>query len=369
MRLLIGQTGAPTSVVNASLRGFLAGAEGHDVLALRGGPDGLVDGRFTPVTLADVPPEWTRRGGSWLGAGRRAVTDDDLDAAVATLAEHRVDGVALIGGNGTMALLGALTDRAERAGLPLYTVGIPKTVDNDLVGVDHCPGFGSAARYLTTVVPDLARDHAAMRSIEPVRIVETLGRSVGWLALAATWHREDPAHAPHLVLLPEVPFDRAEFLRRIADTLDAHGRAFVVTSEGAARELTDEPFDAVNHTRILMGGVSRRLAALVTAELGVVARGEVLGMVQRSAGALASEVDRREAAEAGRRAARLLAEQATGLMVGLHRTGTDPYAAGYDPVPLADVAGRTRPVPPEWCTTDPADLDDFHRWLAPLVTE
>lgn len=367
MRLLIGQTGAPTAVVNASLRGFLEGAEGHEVLALRGGPDGLVDGRLTPVTLADVPPAWTHRGGSWLGAGRRAVTGDDLDAAVATLAEHRVDGVALIGGNGTMALLRALTERAEQAGLPLCTAGIPKTVDNDLVGVDHCPGFGSAARYLTRVVPDLARDHAAMRAIEPVRIVETLGRSVGWLALAATWHREDPAHAPHLVLLPEVPFDRADFLRQVDDALHAHGRAFVVTSEGAARELTDEPFEAANHTRILLGGVSRRLAALVTAELGVAARGEVLGMVQRSAGALAGDVDRREATEAGRHAARLLADGRSGLMVGLHRVGTDPYAAGYDPVPLAQVAGHTRPVPAPWRTTDPADLGDFHDWLTPLI--
>ncbi|MEU2611019.1 diphosphate--fructose-6-phosphate 1-phosphotransferase [Micromonospora sp. NPDC007271] len=367
MRLLIGQTGAPTSVVNASLRGFLEGATEHEVLALRGGPDGLVDGRFTPVGLADVPAECTRRGGSWLGAGRRAVTGEDLDTAVRVLAERGIDGVALIGGNGTMALLRALTERAAAAGLPLCTVGIPKTVDNDLVGVDHCPGYGSAARYLTSVVPDLARDHAAMRAIEPVRVVETLGRSVGWLALAATWHREDPAHAPHLVLLPEVPFDRAEFLRRVAEALDAHGRAFVVTSEGAARELTTEPFDAVNHTRILMGGVARKLAELVTAELGVVARGEVLGMVQRAAGALASEVDRHEAAEAGRRAARLLADRATGVMVGLHRTGNTPYEVSYDPLPLAEVAGQARPVPERWRTDDPAHLDDFYQWLTPLL--
>ena len=367
MRLLIGQTGAPTSVVNASLRGFLEGAAGHEVFALRGGPDGLVDGRFTPVSLADVPPAVTGRGGSWLGAGRRAVTSEDLDTAVAMLAEHRIDGVSLIGGNGTMALLRALTERAEAAGLPLRTVGIPKTVDNDLAAVDHCPGFGSAARYLTKVVPDLARDHAAMRAIEPVRIVETLGRSVGWLALAATWHREDPEHAPHLVLLPEVPFDRAEFLDRVADSLATNGRAFVVVSEGAASELTDEPFQAVNHTRILLGGVSRTLAALVSAELGVVARGEVLGMVQRCAGALASEVDRQEATEVGRQAARLLADRASGVMVGLHRAATGPYTARYDPVPLAAVAGQTRSVPEPWRTGDPNELNDFYEWLTPLV--
>ncbi|KXK62798.1 hypothetical protein AWW66_06325 [Micromonospora rosaria] len=367
MRLLIGQTGAPTAVVNASLHGFLSAAAGHEVLALRGGPDGLVAGAFTPVTPADVPAAATRRGGSWLGAGRRAVTVDDLDAALDSLDRHEVDGVSLIGGNGTMALLHALGERAAARGRPLVTVGIPKTVDNDLVGVDHSPGYASAARYLTRVVPDLARDHAAMAGVEPVRIVETLGRSVGWLALAATWHADDPAHAPHLVLLPEVPFDRTVFLDRVADALATHGRAFVVVSEGAAPGLTDEPFHAGNHTRILLGGVSRVLAGTVGAELGVAARGEVLGMTQRSAGALASEVDRREATEVGRRAARLLLDRAGGVLVGLHRRPGDSYDVGYDPVPLADVAGRTRTVPEQWRTTHPTELDDFHRWLEPLL--
>ncbi|WP_107074473.1 6-phosphofructokinase [Micromonospora sp. MH33] len=364
MRLLIGQTGAPTSVVNASLRGFLEAAADHDVLALRGGPDGLVEGRLTPVTAADVPVAATRHGGSWLGAGRRAVTEEDLDTALDVLAANGVEGLALIGGNGTMALLHALANRAAATGRELSVVGIPKTVDNDLVGVDHCPGYGSAARYLTKVVPDLARDHAAMSGIEPVRIVETLGRSVGWLALAATWHRDDPAYAPHLVLIPELTFDRAAFLTAVRDALRTHGRAFVVVSEGAASELTDDPFEAVNHTRIILGGVSRALAGLVSTELGVAARGEVLGMVQRSSGALASDVDRAEAAEAGRHAAKLLADRATGLMVGLHRSAGQ---TGYDPVPLAEVAGRTRPVPPQWRSTNPADLGDFHDWLSPLL--
>ena len=360
MRLLIGQTGAPTSVVNASLRGFLEGAAGHDVLALRGGPDGLVEGRFTPVTVDDVPAAVTRHGGSWLGAGRRAVTEADLDVALAQLKKSGVEGIALIGGNGTMALLHAL---GERAGDDLAVIGIPKTVDNDLAVIDHSPGYASAARYLTSVVPDLARDHEAMRGIEQVRIVETLGRSVGWLALAATLS-DDPAYAPHLVLIPEIGFDRTGFLSAVEAALSAHGRAFVVVSEGAAGELTDEPFEAVNHTRILLGGVSRRLAALVHTELDVAARGEVLGMAQRSTGALASAVDRAEAGEAGRHAAKLLADRATGLMVGLHRVGGQTT---YDPVPLAEVAGRTRPVPPRWRSTNPADLGDFYDWLSPLL--
>lgn len=243
---------------------------------------------------------------------------------------------------------------------------MPKTIDNDLQLVDHTPGFPSAARFLASVVPDLARDHAAMAGVEPVRVVETLGRSAGWLALAATWHRDDPAHAPHLVLLPESTFDRDRFLASVETAVQDHGRAFVVVSEGVALGGEDEPFHAHNHTRLLHGGVSRSLAALVSDELGLPARGEVLGMVQRSASALASELDVREAGEIGRHAARLALDGATGVMAGLvpdASTGSTTLAE----LPLDTVAGRGRPVPDHWVTDDPLELASFHDWLAPLI--
>lgn len=366
MRVAIGQTGAPTPVVDATVRGVLDRAAAAEVLAVRGGPDGLVAGRLEPVLPGDGPKPGAR-GGSWLGAGRRAVTEEDLHEIVAQLGRHCVDVLLLVGGNGTMALLEAVGRTAASLGSSLSVVGVPKTVDNDLQVVDHTPGFPSAARFLASVVPDLARDHAAMSGVEAVRIVETLGRSAGWLALAATWHREDAAYAPHVVLLPEAEFDADRFLGRVDAALADHGRAFVVVSEGVQAGEAREPFDAQNHTQLLHGGVARRLAQLVEDRLGVPTRGEVLGMAQRSTSALASELDVREAGELGRRAAGLALDGVSGVMAGIVR---DPEAGGSTrmaEVELSAVAGLGRPVPDHWVTDDPRELDTFHDWLAPLI--
>jgi 6-phosphofructokinase 1 len=366
MRLAIGQTGAPTTVVDATVRGVLDGAAAAEVLAVRGGPNGLVHGRLEPVAAGDGPKPGPR-GGSWLGAGRRAVTEADLGEIVLHLERHGVDVLILIGGNGTMALLEAVGSTAAAVGSSLRVVGVPKTIDNDLQVVDHTPGFPSAARFLAAVVPDLARDHAAMSGVEPVRVIETLGRSAGWLALAATWHRDDEAHAPHLVLLPEAPFDQDRFLGAVDTALRRHGRAFVVVSEGVDAGEDREPFHAHNHTQLLHGGVARHLAGLVGDRLGLPARGEVLGMVQRSASALASELDVREAGELGRHAARLALDGATGVMAGIMREPSAGRPSHLAEIDLTAVAGQGRPVPDRWVTDDPRELDSFHDWLAPLI--
>ncbi|WP_106536265.1 6-phosphofructokinase [Haloactinopolyspora alba] len=373
MRVVLGQTGAPTTVVNRSVAGFLDGASGHEVLLARGGPDALVAGAFDAP--ARMPGDAERAGGSWLGGGRRATTPEDVDRIVTALAGQRVDGLCLIGGNGTMALLDAVSERARARGVALRVVGIPKTIDNDLDGVDHAPGFASAARFLSAVLPDIARDHRAMRSVEPVRIVETMGRSTGWLALAATLPA-DPDHPVHRVYIPELAFDRDDFVADVDRLVGRHGRALVVVSEGVAPELTAQPIHDTNHTRLLAGGVARELAGVVAAELGLPARGEVIGVVQRCASHLVSTADAHEARAVGGAAARLLtdadAPAHTAVMVGLERrdAGPDrPYQVTHPAVPLGDVAGRTRAVPERWRTPDPRELNSFHAWLSPLVHE
>ena len=371
MRLVIGQTGAPTAVVNRSVAGFLEGAAGHEVLLARGGPDALVRAALDPLPRGGMPADEVGRGGSWLGGGRRATTPEDVDAIVTGLAERGVDGLCLVGGNGTMALLDAVARRAAERGVPLRTAGVPKTIDNDLDGVDHAPGYPSAARYVSTVLQDIARDHRAMSSIEPVRVVETMGRATGWLALAATLPVPgDDEHVVHRVHLPELGFDVEEFLADVAGLVERRGRALVVVSEGVAADLTAAPIHAANHTTLLVGGVARRLAELVTTRLGLPARGEVLGVAQRCASHLVSAVDAGESVEVGRRAAAALLDRSapTAVMVGVQRRPGPGYRAHHPLVPLADVASRVRTVPERWRRRDPADLADFHAWLAPLVT-
>jgi ATP-dependent phosphofructokinase / diphosphate-dependent phosphofructokinase len=371
MRIVIGQTGAPTAVVNRSVAGFLERAAGAEVLVARGGPDALVRATLDPLPPGGLPAGEVERGGSWLGGGRRAVTAEDVDAVVSGLAARGVDGLCLVGGNGTMALLDAVARRAAERGVALRTVGVPKTIDNDLDGVDHAPGFPSAARFVSTAVQDIARDHRAMVSIEPVRIVETMGRATGWLALAATLPVPgDHEHVVHRVHLPELGFDVREFLADVAGLVERRGRALVVVSEGVAADLTALPIHATNHTTLLVGGVARRLAELVTGELGLPARGEVLGVAQRCSSHLVSAADAREATEVGRLAATTLLDRAApgDVMVGVGRLPGAGYRPHHPLVPLAEVASRVRTVPERWRHRDPAALGDFHSWLAPLVT-
>ncbi|MBK0419407.1 6-phosphofructokinase [Leucobacter sp. CSA1] len=360
MALVLAQTGAPTAVVNRSVRGFLTGARERRVLLGHGGPDALVTGTLVPELPHDGDLD---AAGSYLGSGRRAIASADLDRIVDRLAEHGATGLSLIGGNGTMAFLHAIDERASLRGYGLRVVGIPKTIDNDLEGIDHSPGFASAARYLASTVTDMVRDHVAMAGIEKVRIVETMGRDTGWLGLAASYHLHDPRYAADLVLIPERAFSLDAFIADVSARLSERGRAFVVVSEGVAPELTDSPVKSQNHTRLIQGGVSRVLAREVSERLGVTARGEVIGTAQRCSSALVSERDQREAEELGRIAARWLGDPAgpSGVMASLTSEGA-PRA-----VPLREVAGRVRHVPERWRRSDPRSLDGFQEWLTPLV--
>jgi len=356
----IAQTGAPTAVVNRSLAGFIDTVGDASVLFARGGPDALVDGIFTEER---PEPAELARTGSWLRGGRRAVTSDDLDAIVESLAGAGVTALALIGGNGTMAFLGAISGRAREIGAPLRVVGIPKTVDNDIVAVDHTPGFPSAARFLAATATDMARDHEAMAGIEKVRVVEVMGRDTGWLALAASFHDHDPDCAADLVLIPELEFELDAVLAEIDRALTANGRAFVIVSEGVAPELTRQPVKAKNHTQLIQGGIARVLADAASDSLGITARGEVLGTAQRCNSAMISPIDAREAHLLGELAGRwLLDDQGlTDVMAALDHEGNAVA------IPLTEVGGHVRAVPPEWCSTDPRDLQMFHNWLSPLV--
>lgn len=360
MTLVLAQTGAPTAVVNRSVGGFIDGAANHRLLFGIGGPDALVAARFTQErpTLSELD-----RAGSCLGGGRRSVTPQDLDVIVDQLADRNVQGLSLIGGNGTMAFLRAIQDRATARNYALRTVGIPKTIDNDLDGIDHSPGFASAARYLASSVADMVRDHTAMQSVEQVRIVETMGRDTGWLGLAASYHRHDPGYSADLILIPELDFSLETVISKIDDILARNGRAFVIVSEGVAPELTTSPVKSNNHTQLIQGGISRLLASEVGRKLGVSARGEVMGTAQRSSSALVSSRDRREAEKLGRVAANWLLDPLapTGVMVSLDSAGD------ATPVALAEVAGRVRHVPERWQKQCPSELQEFYEWIDPLI--
>lgn len=360
MTIAIAQTGAPTAVVNRSVAGFIDAVGEEPLLFARGGPNALVDNAFTHEAPSEAE---LQRVGSWLHGGRRAVTSNDLDVIVENLAKLDVTALSLIGGNGTMAFLNAISKRAQHKGIPLRTVGIPKTIDNDLVGVDHTPGFPSAARYLASTITDIARDHQAMSGIEKVRIVEVMGRDTGWLALAGCYHQHDPEFAADLVLTPETTFDVEQYIADVKRLVTERGRALVVVSEGVAPEFTRQPVKAKNHSQLIHGGVARVLADITSERLGFTARGEVLGTAQRCNSALVSAVDADEAYRLGAAAGTWLTgvDVPTGVVAGIDAEGA------ITSVNLNDVGGHVRGVPDEWSSRDPRELSSLHTWLSPLI--
>src|SRR5579875_1042800 len=356
--LAVAQCGGPTAVLNASLDGVLRAAAGtFDVLGVVGGPAGLAAGALQRLGPDALPADVPCQPGAWLGAGRHPWDQASLAAAVCTLRSRRVTHLVLIGGDGTMALARAL---CHAAGGDLAVVGVPKTVDNDLAGTDHAPGFPSAARFLRLVLPGLAFDQQAMRGLEPVRIIETLGRNSGWLAAAAAT-AAGPDGAPHLVFTPEQALTPESMLALIDQKLKERGWVFAVLAEGASRALSGQDFAVPNHRRPLYGGAARRLARLVEHSLGVAARGEVLGIAQRATAALASPRDRREAHRVGTIAVQLLADGIRDVMVSLQADGS------VGSVPLERVAGRARPLPSRWIPAPEGIPTDFRHWIELLA--
>lgn len=372
-RYAIVQAGAPSPVINASVAGFLqqAAEQGEaEVVGVHGGANGLVEKDFS--TLRTDRPDLralAAEPGAVLGAGRRPPDADELERGVEHLTGAGVRGIAVTGGNGSMALAAGLADAAARLDLRLQVVGVPKTVDNDLLGTDRSPGFLTAGTYAMRAVHALGADLRAMAPLEQVRLVEVLGRGVGWLALAAALARSGEHDAPHLVYTPEAPLKLDGFLPEVDRALTRHGHVLVVVAEGAVPELTGAEFDVAHPGRLLRNGAVRELADRTGDELGLRTRPEVLGMVQRAASWMAPERDRTDAWQVGAHAARLLHQGASGLMVSLDALDDERSPSACSTVPLDEVAGRTRSVPhppAPGCPDVPADFRSWWNRLSPV---
>lgn len=367
-RVLIGMAGAPTVVVDAGLHActsFIAGA--CEVQGVIGGPDGLVNGRYRPVESLDLKP-FPRAGSTFFG-GRRQMTSTDISQVLRNLEEHRIDTLVMAGGNGTMALLNAIAEAAEASGSTIQTVGIPKTIDNDLLGVDFSPGFGSSARYLCSFVSDIARDHLSMSAMEPIRIVETMGRNVGWLAMAgAASSIVDDGTEVDLCLVPECGENEPHIFSNVDEALTQRSRAFIVCSEGFSFRDSEDDYEAANHHRLLRGGVARRLADALEAEFGRPARGEVIGTSQRSASNFASAADLDVAQRTGSQAGLYVLEGRSRVMVGTHRRSDLPLVTELLPVDLDAVSGDSKPLPPHLQPSRADHFEAFADWLAPIVS-
>jgi 6-phosphofructokinase 1 len=373
--LMIVQGGGPTAVFNASLAATIAEARHqHPISSIYGsryGIKGLIENQI--VDLSDISTGkldlLSRTPGAALGSSRHNPSEMELRTLADTLVRFDIDLLLFLGGNGTMRGAEIVSKFCASQRIDIRVVGVPKTIDNDIAVTNRCPGYASAARYIATSTRELAADVHSLP--QPVTILETMGRSVGWIAAAASLARMDGDSAPHLVYIPELPFDIDEFLSDLRRVVDRLGWAVVVVAEGIryadGRRVYEmrSPAQSDPLKRPMIGGVAQHLATIVGERLGLRCRSEKPGLLGRSSIACAAAQDLKDAALVGRAGVQALVSGKTNVMVSLEPLGS---ASTTRLVPLSDAAGHERTIPSEWLQRGPLPVaQPFIDYIRPLV--
>ncbi|MCG3178682.1 MAG: Pyrophosphate--fructose 6-phosphate 1-phosphotransferase [Phycisphaerae bacterium] len=379
---LIGQSGGPTSVINSSLAGLIDGCEIFTdvdrVLGMRWGVEGLMAGNL--VDLSAEPAEniaaLRRTPSSALGSSRHKVTDADLPRILDRLREFDIGCLFMIGGNDTMDTIHRVTAYAAGQGYGLVGVGVPKTVDNDLYGTDHTPGYPSAARYTALSVQQSATLARDMQKVDQFVIYQSIGRDAGWLAAASVMGKLDEHDGPHLVYMPERVFDADRFLADVESARKAHGFVSIVCGEGlkyadgtpVSASRTTDKFANVEYGAMGGSSVAMQLHRMISERFGWRGEFQITESLPMCAIDRASRLDLQEAYDCGQAAARLAGEGRSGVMVTLQRKPGDAYESTTGTAELADVAVRAKPMPDAFIN-DAGNFPSraFVEYLEPLI--
>ena len=375
-RALIVHGGGPTAVLNASLAGIIeACASTQDlegVFGARFGVQGLLAGDWIELSGMDFDSIRALRTtpGSAIGSSRRKLEPAAAQILLSELRRRRIDCLFYTGGNGSMGTGLMLAKLAESEYPELRVIGVPKTVDNDLLETDHSPGFGSAARFYALATRDIGEDNRALPA--PVTVIEVIGRNAGWVAGATALAREKPDDAPHLIYLPEQPPTLDVICRDVMGVVDRLGRAVVVACEGL-RDPQGNPFGAAldragSRQHELARNLGHVLAEGISAATGLRARSEKPGLLGRSCSFAVSAIDAEESYRCGRAAVEAAVAGRSGVMVALRRVSADPYGCETFLTPMAKVAGVERLVPDAWISSDGSDVGaEFVEYVRPLA--
>ncbi len=390
----MAQSGGPTPVINASLAGVISEALKHEdeIPEIYGGLNGIQGILNEEIVDLAAQTQQTLRAlrhtpGAALGTCRYKVKkQEDFDRILQVFEAHNIRYFHYIGGNDSQDTAAKIDALAKERGYELRVVGVPKTIDNDLPRTDHCPGFGSVAKHIGVTVRETALDNAAMGQNDFVSILEVMGRNAGWLAASSVLaHRRDKTDdrvksnthynctAPHIVLLPERPFNADAFIGRVQEVLKTERHCFVVVSEGVQDASGNylgadtSSTDAFGHA--VLGGAGEYLRNLVEDRFsGVKARASKLGITQRAASHNASKTDVDEAELCGAAAVRAALAGESGQMVTLVRTGKDAYAVETRLAPLTEIANGVNAFPADWIGEDGMSISqEFVKYALPLI--
>ena len=373
--ILVAHGGGPTAVINGSLQGVVEAARsaGFDgsIYAARFGAEGILAGDL--IDLTDVPAATIARlshtPASAIGSCRRKLTDADYPTVLETLKRFDIGYFFYNGGNDSMDTCHKVNELAKKEGLDVRVIGIPKTMDNDLDLTDHCPGFGSAARYAALSSAELALDASAL----PIHVVvlELMGRNAGWVTAASALAGRLTG-CPVLTYLPEVPVDEDRMLADVERTY-ARGKGLLVTvSEGLCgldgKPLADTGIvDGFGHT--VPGGTAQHITDRIIQKLGLKSRAEKPGLLGRASIPYQSSTDRAEAYAVGQYAVEAALKGESGYMVAINAVRTPAYRADLSLVPLAKVANVEKKFPLEWIADGNQIADAFFDYAMPLMGE
>ncbi len=380
---LLGQSGGPTSVINSSAAGvFLEALKQEQITNVYGavhGVKGILNEEFYDIEQEDIEElkRLKNTPSSAIGSVRYKlknpkVDDSEYRRLLEVFKKYNIRFFFYNGGNDSMDTCNKISKFFKKGGWDCNVVGVPKTIDNDLNVTDHSPGYGSAAKYVSTSMMELYHD-ATVYDTKQVTIVEIMGRNAGWL-VAASALAQYKGQGPDLMYLPELPFNLDEFHTDLEKVLDEKGKAIVAVSEGVKTadgkyipELFQELHrDAFGHAQL--GGTAQALADEVKQKFGCKVRAIEFSLLQRSAAHLASKVDVEEAFKAGQKAVRAAVNGTTDKMVGFKRISSNPYKIKYALIPLAKAANTEQKVPLEWILPHGKGLTkDYIEYALPLI--
>lgn len=384
--VIVGQSGGPTAVINASLAGVFCAARACHVpriYGMKNGVEGLLERQYVDLSeelRTELDIELLKRTpSSFLGSCRYKLPEPDADTGVyetlfRVFDELDIGAFFYIGGNDSMDTIKKLSDYADAHGSDIRFIGVPKTIDNDLAMTDHTPGYGSAAKFIATVTKEIVRD-ARVYDCEAVTVIEIMGRNAGWLTAAAALAKGEDCEGADMICLPEAVFDMERFLEKTRRLVKERRSIVIAVSEGVRLadgryvfELTQhrEQTDVFGHT--LMEGTGKYLAERIAKELGIKTRAIELSTLQRCASHIASQTDVDEAYQTGCAAVRSAQAGESGRMITLERVSDEPYACTTGSHDIHKIANVEKTVPAEWIAADGMDVEEpLVSYIRPLI--
>ena len=381
---IIGQFGGPTSVINSSLCGLiqkgLKSKKIKNVLGMRYGIQGFMNDDV--IDLGKEEPQVIERlrqtPSSALGSCRYILKDEDFPIIMKQLKKHNIRYFFLIGGNGSMETIRQIEKYCKKNNYKLNGIGIPKTVDNDLCGTDHAPGFPSAARYVCLSVQQAGRLARDMQQVDKYVILQTVGRDTGWLAASAALAKKNESDAPHLIYIPERPLHKKRFIADVKECIKKYGWVSIICGEGilwedksfvASLQVQDN-FSDMEFGAMAGGSAALNLHKIINQETKYRGEFQITESLSMCAIDRASKIDLQEAYDCGVKAIQLAEEGASGVMISIHRISSSPYQVELKTVSLDKVAVHIKLMDDKYINTSGNFVtDEYIEYIKPLVGE